>query len=246
MTKNYAHRGFSGKYPENTLLAFRKAIEAGVDGIELDVQLSKDGEVVIIHDETVDRTTNGKGFVMNYTLAELKELDASAGFVGVYGKNEIPTLREYFELVAPTDIMTDIELKTGLVSYDGLEEKVLALIDEFDMRKRVVVSSFNHYSVLQFKKLAPDVKCGFLTSSWIIDMADYTKKNGVECVHPVFPQVTDEFVGEAKAAGLEINTWTVDNKEAMMDLLGKNVDGLIGDYPDVCREAIEEYNGTTY
>ena len=93
--KVFAHRGFSGKYPENTMLAFEKAVEAGADGIELDVHLSADGELVIIHDELVDRTTDGTGLVGSKTLAELKALDASAGFKGVYGKNEIPTLREY-------------------------------------------------------------------------------------------------------------------------------------------------------
>ena len=114
MTKNFAHRGYSGKYPENTLLAFEKALEAGCDGIELDVHLSSDGEVVIIHDELVDRTTDGTGLVGSHTLAQLKTLDASAGFRGVYGRNEIPTLREYFELVKEKDVGTNIELKTGV------------------------------------------------------------------------------------------------------------------------------------
>ena len=99
MTKNIAHRGYSGNYPENTMLAFQKALEAGVDGIEFDVHLSKDGRLVIIHDELLDRTTDATGLVQDRTLAELRQLDASAGFAGVYGKNQIPTLEEYFELI---------------------------------------------------------------------------------------------------------------------------------------------------
>ena len=99
MSKVFAHRGWSGKYPENTMLAFEKAIELGVDGIELDVHMSGDHQLVIIHDETVDRTCNGKGFVKDMTVEQLKALDASAGFMGVYGKTEIPTLREYMERV---------------------------------------------------------------------------------------------------------------------------------------------------
>ena len=99
MTRNFAHRGYSGKYPENTMLAFRKAAEAGADGIELDVQLTRDGEPVIIHDELVDRTTDGTGRVKDFTLAELQALDASYIYTGQYGRNPIPTLREYCEFV---------------------------------------------------------------------------------------------------------------------------------------------------
>ena len=124
MTKNFAHRGFSGKYPENTLLAFEKAIEAQADGIELDVQLTKDGEIVIIHDETIDRTTNGKGLVADYIYEELEKFDASYIYTGQFGFNKIPTLREYFNLIKDTNIVTNIELKTGINEYQGIEEKV--------------------------------------------------------------------------------------------------------------------------
>ena len=108
MTRNFAHRGYSGKYPENTMLAFRKAVEAGADGIELDVQLTRDGEPVIIHDELVDRTTDGTGRVKDFTLAELQALDASYIYTGQYGRNPIPTLREYCELVKDLPIVTNI------------------------------------------------------------------------------------------------------------------------------------------
>ena len=117
MSKIFAHRGFSGKYPENTMLAFEKAVELGVDGIELDVHLTKDNELVIIHDEDIKRTCDGEGLVKDMTLEELKKFDASATFRGVYGFCGIPTLREYFELVKDTDIITNIELKTGVYDY---------------------------------------------------------------------------------------------------------------------------------
>ena len=144
MTKNFAHRGFSGKYPENTLLAFEKAVEAQTDGIELDVQLTKDGEIVIIHDETIDRTTNGKGLVVDYTYEELEKFDASYIYTGQFGFNKIPTLREYFNLIKDTNIITNIELKTGINEYQGIEEKVYNLIKEFQLEDRVIISSFNH------------------------------------------------------------------------------------------------------
>ena len=155
MTKNFAHRGFSGKYPENTILAFKKAIEAGAQGIELDVQLTKDGEIVIIHDETIDRTTDGKCEVISYTYEELKKFDASYIYRGQMGFNKIPTLREYFELIKDTDIVTNIELKTGINEYLGIEKKVWDMICEFNLADRIIISSFNHYSILRMKEIAP-------------------------------------------------------------------------------------------
>lgn len=241
MTKNFAHRGFSGKYPENTMLAFKKAVEAGCDGIELDVHLSKDGELVIIHDELVDRTTDGKGLVSDYTLAELKQLDASAGYRGVYGKNEIPTLKEYFEYIKDTNIVTNIELKTGINPYPGIEQKTLAMIDAYGLRDRIIISSFNHYSVLRMKELAPDMKYGFLEESWILDVAGYGAKYGVQCLHPIFCAVDEEYVRAAREHGLEINTWTVNTEEDIRRMAELGVEGIIGNYPDLIGKVLKEY-----
>ena len=141
MSLNFAHRGWSGLYPENTLLAFQKAIELGVDGFEMDVQLSRDGEVVVFHDETLDRVTGYHGYLRDLTVSELKRLDASSGFRGLYGKNEIPTLREFLELVAPTELIVNMELKNNRQYYPRLEEKVIALVRAFGMEKRVIFSS---------------------------------------------------------------------------------------------------------
>ena len=243
MTRNFAHRGFSGRYPENTMLAFEKALETGCDGIELDVHLSRDGEIVIIHDEELDRTTDGRGWVKDHTLEQLRALDASAGYKGVYGVNPIPTLREYFELVKDTGILTNIELKTGVFEYPGIEEKTLRLIDEFGLRERVIISSFNHFSILRFQALAPDIKLGFLTESWYIGVGQYAKAHGVQCVHPIFNNLTPECLTEIQQAGREINTWTVNTREDMLDLLEKGVDGLIGNFPDLCGQVIREFAG---
>ena len=241
MTKNFAHRGFSGKYPENTMLAFEKALEVGVDGIELDVHLTKDGELVIIHDETVDRTTDGTGLVSEMTLDELKALDASATYVGVYGVNRIPTLREYFELVKDTEIVTNIELKTGINPYPGIEEKLLEMIDAFELADKIIISSFNHYSVMRFKRLAPEIPCGFLEESWIIDMADYAAWQGVECLHPIYAAVTENYAEAAHEKGLLINTWTVNTEEDMKLMIDRGVNAIIGNYPDLCKKVLETY-----
>ena len=240
MTKNFAHRGFSGKYPENTLLAFQKAIEAGADGAELDVQLTKDGEVVIIHDETIDRTTDGKGYVVDYTYDELSKFDASYIYRGQMGFNKIPTLREYFELVKDLDFITNIELKTGINEYLGIEEKVYDLIKEFKLEKKVIISSFNHFSVLRMKKIAPELKYGFLSEDWIINAGAYTASHDVQCYHPRFNNLIPEVVEELKKNGLEINTWTVNKEEGIRDLINKKIDILIGNYPDLIKQIINE------
>ena len=234
MIKNFAHRGFSGKYPENTMLAFHKAVETrGCDGIELDVHLIKDGELVIIHDERIDRTcVNGSGFVKDFTYEELKQFDVSFKFAGQCEPQHIPTLREYFELVKDKDIVTNIELKTGIFDYPTIEEKVWALIQEYDLKGKIIISSFNHLSVMRMKVLCPDIKCGLLTESWLIEPGHYVKKCGVECYHPIFCSLDKETVAEVKSQGIEINTWTVNEEADIRTMIGRGVDSVIGNYPD--------------
>ena len=234
MIKNFAHRGFSGKYPENTMLAFHKAVETrGCDGIELDVHLIKDGELVIIHDERIDRTcVNGSGFVKDFTYEELKQFDVSFKFAGQCEPQHIPTLREYFELVKDKDIVTNIELKTGIFDYPTIEEKVWALIQEYDLTGKIIISSFNHLSVMRMKVLCPDIKCGLLTESWLIEPGHYVKKCGVECYHPIFCSLDKETVAEVKGQGIEINTWTVNEEEHIRDMIRLGVDSVIGNFPD--------------
>lgn len=240
MTKNFAHRGFSGKYPENTILAFQKAIDAGADGIELDVQLTKDNVVVIIHDETIDRTTNGKGYVADYTYEELSKFDASYIYREKMGFNKIPTLKEYFELVKNLDFITNIELKTGINEYLGIEEKVFELIKEYKLEKRVIISSFNHFSILRMKKIAPELKCGFLSEDWLINAGVYTASHKVECFHPRFNTLVPEVITELKKNNIEINTWTVNNEEDIKYLIDKKIDILIGNYPDLTKKIINQ------
>ena len=239
MTKNFAHRGFSGKYPENTLLAFQKAIEEGIDGIENDVHLTKDGVPVIIHDELVDRTTNGTGYIKDMTYEEVARLDASYIFKE-YGFQKIPTLREYLELVKNTDIITNIELKTGVFEYPGIERKVYDMIKEFGLLDRIIISSFNHYSVLRMKAIDPAVKCGMLEESWLINAGAYVASTGVECFHPYFRNMTPENVAEVKSHGLEINTWTVNQDEDIREMIRVGVDAVIGNYPDRVNRILKE------
>lgn len=229
---NIAHRGFSGVYPENTMIAFEKAIEAGCDGIELDVQLTKDGVPVIMHDEKVDRTTDGTGFVKDYTFSEIRKLNAEYRYEKADIFCEVPSLREYFELVKDKNIFTNVELKNSVVLYENLEEKVLDLIDEYNLRDRIIISSFNHLSVVKMKKMAPDMKYGFLEESIVLDAAMYAKRYGIDYLHPSWQSVTKEYCRQAKEEGIEINTWTVNDLALMKKLQGLQVHGVITNFPD--------------
>ena len=240
MALNFAHRGFSGRYPENTMLAFEKAIEAGCDGIELDVHLTSDGEVVIVHDERVDRTSDGCGYVGKMTLKELLQLDFSAAYRGQYGVNRIPLLKEYLALAKESGIITNIELKTGVYTYPGIEEKTLALIDEFDMRDKIIISSFNHYSVKRMQALAPDMVYGLLEESRLIDTVGYAAEQGVQAIHPEYHMVDEEFMARAGECGLAVNVWTVNSEQSMRRLADLGVDILIGNYPDLCGKVLGE------
>jgi len=275
---NIAHRGYSGKFDENTMLAFKKAIEYKADGIETDVQLSKEGIPVIIHDETLDRTTNGHGFVKDYTLDELKRFrtksvprvqalknDALEEMeylktntletikkmegkhvgnlkIGEYtikeveyfknkGGEEIPTLRELLELVAKSDLkVLNLELKNSIIEYDGLEKNVLDMLDEFNLRDRVIISSFNHISLMKIRKIEGNRKIilGALTESTLVNVPQYLKAIRVECYHPYFPSILNkEYMKEIKDGGIKVNTYTVNNSEDMKSIIELGVDSII-------------------
>ena len=243
MVKNFAHRGFSGNYPENTMLAFRKAVETeGCDGIELDVHLSKDGEIVIIHDERVDRTcVNNTGLVKDMTLEELQKCDVSFKFAGQCEPQYIPTLREYFELVKDTHIVTNIEIKTSNYEYHGIEQKVYDLIMEYGLKDKIIISSFNHFTIKRMKEVCPDMKCGLLTETWMIDAGAYTKNLGVECLHPIWFNMIGEQFDEVKANGLEVNVWTVNEEEDIRTMMNRGVTSIIGNFPDRITKIRAEY-----
>lgn len=219
---NIAHRGYSGKFEENTMTAFEKAIEYKANGIETDVQLSKDNIPVLIHDETLDRTTDGKGYVKDYNLAELKKFRTKSG-------EEIPTLKEFFELVANSNLkVLNLELKNSIFSYEGLEEKVLKMIYEYDIQDRIIISSFNHLSLIKVRELDKEIKLGALTTSTLANVPRYLKDIAVECYHPCFPSIlNEEYVKEIQEAGIEINPYTVNEEEHMKMVIKLNTDSII-------------------
>lgn len=234
--KVYAHRGYSGKYPENTMLAFKKASETGCYGIELDVQLTKDGEVVIIHDETIDRTTDGTGKVKDYTLEELQKFNADTLWGGIHGFQPIPTFDEYCAWVKDQDLVTNIEIKSGVYYYEELEEKTLAIVKKYGLEKKTIFSSFNHSSVALLKKLAPEILCGALVEHEGLGNAGYyCGKHGFECYHPGFKGLTEETVKGCKEHGIILNVWTVNDMGTLEQLYEWECEGVISNYPGVCK-----------
>lgn len=237
----WAHRGASGYCPENTLPAFKKAAKLGADGVELDVQLTKDGELVVCHDETVDRTSNGKGWIKDMTLAELRSLDFSCGneeYAGV----TIPTMREVLELLAPTELTINIELKTGIVFYPGIEEKLLSLVKEYQSEDKVIYSSFNHYTVKRIGELDSSAALGFLYADGTIDMPEYAIKHGVKALHPALYNIRfPGFMEKCKQNGIAVNVWTVNTEEYMAMSCKAGVDAIISNYPDRVFAVIEKF-----
>ena len=238
--KIWAHRGASGYAPENTIEAFERAVEMKADGVELDVQLSKDGQMVVIHDETVDRVSGINGFVRDYTLQELRKLDVSLPIEG-YHTVRIPTLAEVLETLKPTGLEINIELKTGIYFYPDLEKKVIRLVEDMQMTDRIWCSSFNHESVCRVKALCKAMRCGFLLSDVILDVAAYAKHYDMQALHPALYHMQDQkFIEKAKGQGLKVHVWTVNRTEDMRTLADAGVDALITNYPDVAVSLLED------
>ena len=234
----WAHRGASGYAPENTLAAFQKAVDLGADGVELDIQLTKDDQIVVIHDETIDRTSDDKGWVKDYTLEELRAFNYNRT-KPEYKHADIPTMREVFELLKPTGLFINIEIKTGVVFYEKIEEKILALTKEMGMEDRVCYSSFNHYTVTRIHELKPDAEVGFLYADGPIDMPSYGVKHGVNALHPALYNLQyDGFGKECKEKGLKLNVWTVNERPYMEMCCQYGVDAIITNYPDIAKEVV--------
>lgn len=240
MTKVYAHRGYSGRFPENTMLAFKEAAKTGCYGIELDVQLTKDGQLVVIHDERIDRTTDGTGYVRDYTLEELRRFNAAASWNGKFGFQPIPTFEEYCQWAAGEKLVTNIELKTGVYYYEGIEEKTLEMVRKYGLTDRVLFSSFLHSSITILRKLAPEIKCGALVENdGLGNPGYYCEKMDFQCFHPGWMCLPKEDVDSCKAHGIELNVWTVNDMDVLERLVECEVDGLISNFPAVCMAYVE-------
>ncbi|HHZ13949.1 MAG: glycerophosphodiester phosphodiesterase [Caldicoprobacterales bacterium] len=227
-----AHRGASGYAPENTMAAFEKALEMGAEGIELDVHLTADGEIVVIHDHTIDRTSDGKGVVGALTLEEIRKYDFGAWFDPKFKGQRIPTLGEVFELLEDWDGLLNIEVKSGPILYPGIEEKLVDMVKSWNFRGRIIFSSFNHYSLRDIKALDPSMEIGLLYMAGLVEPWKYAKDLNAQALHPLYYNVVPELVAGCKENGIKLNPFTIDEEKEMEMIMRAGVDGIITDYPD--------------
>jgi glycerophosphoryl diester phosphodiesterase len=230
---NFAHRGASAVCPENTMAAFRKSLELGATGIETDVQMTRDGGLVLIHDEELSRTTDGTGYVKDKTLREVLEADAGSWFGAEFKGERIPTLEDLLDLLQGQGTILNIELKNGIFLYPGMEEKVIAAVRGFNMSERVVLSSFNHYSLAYCKSLAPDILTGILYMEGLYRPWDYAASLKANALHAYHYAVLPEFVSEAAKHGIDYHPFTVNDPGRMKYLIEAGVSGIITDHPDL-------------
>jgi len=235
-----AHRGASFSAPENTLAAFGLAREIGADGIELDTSLTSDDIPVVIHNLTLEHTTNGTGPVRDLDLSAIKALDAGSHFSPKFRGEQIPTLDEVFETIGP-QLIVNIELKSISSRANGLEPAVASVIQRHNAGQRVIVSSFNPFALRRFRTAALDIPLGYLVSpdeplylrqDWLLAGVRYQAR------HPEDIMVDAHYMAKTKRRGYRVNVWTVDDPERIIQLQALGVDGIITNRPDVALQAL--------
>lgn len=235
---NFAHRGASAYCPENTMAAFAEAILLGATGIETDIQRTRDGKLVCIHDESLLRTTGLNQLVCETDYEELADLDAGSWFGAEFAGERIPTLDQLLELASDSDLVLNLELKNGVVLYPGMEAEVLAAVREAGLAERVILSSFNHYSLALCKTLASDIRTGILYMEGLYRPWDYAATLQADALHAYHYAVLPEWVGEAAGHGIAYHPFTVNEERELRRLIEAGVAGIITDYPDRLRDLL--------
>lgn len=221
------HRGAQGLAPENTLAAFQVAIDLNIDGVEFDVQRTRDGAPVVIHDDDVDRTTNGAGHVWDHTLADLQALDAGNWFDPRFRGEQVPTLRAVFDLLKPTDLLLFVELKDPW-RFDGIEAEVIRLIREYDLVERTQIRSFYHAALHTIYHLDPGIALSELWFERLPADGEITMKT-VNALHSLY---TRDEIARLHRCGVQVTAWTVDEIADAQRLIDAGIDGLTTNYPD--------------
>ena len=228
-----AHRGASADAPENTIAAFELALEQGADGIELDVHLSADEHPVVIHDFTLERTTDGAGPVSEHTVRELKRLDAGGWRDHRFRGQRVQTLQEVLERFRDRARFW-VELKGGSTLYPGIEERVVSLLEIYDVADRALIQSFDHEAIARIRATSPEIRVGALVAQAPLDAA-LLRPGAANAICPGAHLLTENVLAEIRGADLECYVWTV-NEPAQMDrLVGWGVSGIITDRPGVLR-----------
>jgi len=235
----FAHRGASAYAPENTLPAFALAAEMKAFGVELDVHLTKDGKIVVTHDGEISRVSDGTGKIADYTLAELRKFNFGVKWADKYGKVDIPTLDEVYELLAPTGLYVNVELKAG---GEAFVKKVYDCAAAHQMTERVLYSSFNHWNLTDMLAYDGDAFVAPLYGTDIVKPIDYAALWGAKAIHPHYHQILNhpEILTRAAETGIRVHPWTVDDPTAIRTLKNLGIDAVISNTPDVALDIMKE------
>jgi glycerophosphoryl diester phosphodiesterase len=237
----FAHRGASFYAPENTLPAFELALEQNSDGIELDAKLSADDQVVIIHDQTLDRTTNGVGKVGDFSLKDLKELDAGVKFSPIYKGTPIPTLAEALGAIG-RKCLTNIELSNYTSPFDRLPEKVAGILTEHSLEDHVIISSFNPLALIKFHRFLPVVPLGLLAMPgfpgwWARSVLGRWIPH--QALHPEVRDTHESLIRKCHRHGIRVHPYTINSKRIMAQLFLFGVDGIFTDDPPLAQKVLK-------
>lgn len=230
--KIIAHRGASYTCPENTLAAFQRVALLPVDGVELDVHVTKDRQLVVIHDEKINRTSNGKGYIKDMTLAELRRYDYGNWFHRAFAGQHIPTLQEVLKIFAHTHHQVHIELKTNIVPYEGIEQLVVQEVIAYNMGNRVIISSFDHEAIQRVIKLEPKIEVAALFSNLLVDYCTYASCIPVRTLHVSKYIATRKPIQQAILVGYLVRVYTVNNVQQAKYLEKLGVDAIFTDEPE--------------
>ena len=227
-----AHRGASGSAPELTTAAFARALELGVDMIELDVQFSRDEELVVLHDAELGRTTTGSGLVRAHDLAALKQLDAGSWYSDRFAGERIPTLSEVLQFVAGRARL-NVELKAPREDWPGVAEKVVEVVQRAGQLEETIISCFEPEALLAVRRESPSAHVGLLWESPVFDDAwRWAAELGAVSIHPHWILTCPEVIASAHRHGLLVLAWTVNDLAAMQELVRYGVDGVMTDFPE--------------
>jgi glycerophosphoryl diester phosphodiesterase len=240
-TRVLGHRGASAYAPENTMAAFELAADQGADGLEIDIQPTRDGVVVVLHDDTVDRTSDGTGRVVDLTFDEVRALRFDRGFEDAYAGERIPSLAEVLDLVAARDLYLNIEVKGHDGRYATLAAEAARTVRERGLVDQVIFSSFHHTSMAELKREHPDVATALLHMMDLHEIGEYGRRAGADALHPGYLGLSPLMVHQAREAGLAVNGWTmpqpftsVTEVQQIADMLDLGLDAVITNVPDVC------------
>ncbi|MFN8523421.1 MAG: glycerophosphodiester phosphodiesterase family protein [Chloroflexota bacterium] len=227
----FGHRGAMGHCPENTFASFERAVQQGVDAIELDIHLTRDDRLAVIHDHHLDRTTSGSGTVRQHLLAEIQALDAGSHFSPEFAGERVPELDEVLDWARDRCVL-DIEIKGGYAPYPGISQHVVRAIQRHSAQDRVIVISFDHPTVAQVKGLAPDVATGVLWACRPVDPVGVARAANADAILPHWTHCYAEDVSLAHAAGISVHPWATSEPAEIESLIDAGVDSICSNHPD--------------